>query len=224
MNILIWFLRILLACLCGGAIGFERTRRLKEAGIRTHCIIAAAASLTMIVSKYGFADLAADGELLNGLRGADPARIAAQVISGISFLGAGVIFKNGNSVKGLTTAAGVWATAGVGIAIGCGLYLPGIFLTALVVVIQLMFHRFSIGNDAYSDFDVRIVADATEAFKKTILDAEEKKELQILSMKIERIEDGSDECTVVIRTRRQMTHRQLMEYFAKIPDVRSVSV
>ncbi len=77
----------------------------------------------MIVSKYAFLDCVT----LDGLRGADPARIAAQVVSGISFLGAGVIFKNGNSIRGLTTAAGMWGTAAIGMAVGAGMYWLGLF-------------------------------------------------------------------------------------------------
>ena len=119
MQDLDFLVRILAACFCGACIGFERTKRFKEAGIRTHIIVCCAAALIMIVSKYGFADLTyPDGSVFNGTRGADPARIAAQVVSGISFLGAGVIFKNGSTVKGLTTAAGIWATAGIGLALG----------------------------------------------------------------------------------------------------------
>ena len=84
----------------------------------------------MIVSKYGFADLTAlDSANFHGTRGADPARVAAQVVSGISFLGAGVIFKNGSAVKGLTTAAGIWATAGIGLALGSGMYFIGFAVT-----------------------------------------------------------------------------------------------
>ncbi len=87
-------LRILIALLCGGAIGFERSRHFKEAGIRTHVIVCVGAALIMVVSKYGFVDLALDGgAYYPGTRGADASRIAAQVVSGISFLGAGVIFK-----------------------------------------------------------------------------------------------------------------------------------
>ena len=79
---------------CAACIGFERSKRFKEAGVRTHIIVCCAAALIMIISKYGFADLtAADGAVYNGTRGADPARVAAQAVSGISFLGAGVIFK-----------------------------------------------------------------------------------------------------------------------------------
>ena len=118
-----FFIRILTASLCGACIGFERSKRYKEAGIRTHIIVCCAASLMMIVSKYGFADLTdAAGAAYNGTRGADAARIAAQVVSGISFLGAGVIFKHGSAVRGLTTAAGLWATAAIGLAIGAGMY------------------------------------------------------------------------------------------------------
>lgn len=99
-----FFIRIVLAAILGALVGLERSKRQKEAGVRTHCIIACTSALFMILSKYAFVDLVG----VDGLRGADPARIAAQVVSGISFLGAGVIFKNGNSIRGLTTAAGMW--------------------------------------------------------------------------------------------------------------------
>ena len=94
-----FLIRLLLSAALGALVGLERSKRRKEAGIRTHCIIACTSALFMIVSKYAFLDCVT----LDGLRGADPARIAAQVVSGISFLGAGVIFKNGNSIRGLTT-------------------------------------------------------------------------------------------------------------------------
>ena len=122
-----FFARIVVACLCGAIIGVERSRRLKEAGVRTHLLVACTASLMMIVSKYGFADLInAEGTFFSGTKGTDPARIAAQVVSGISFLCAGVIFKQGSMVKGLTTAAGLWAAGLVGIALGLGCYTTGL--------------------------------------------------------------------------------------------------
>ena len=89
------FARVLFACACGALIGFERARRFKEAGMRTHCIIAAAASLLMILSKYCFADLAVADGFFSGDRGADPARIAAQIVSGVGFLGAAVLRSRG---------------------------------------------------------------------------------------------------------------------------------
>ncbi len=85
-----------------------------------------------------------------GARGSDPARIAAQIVSGISFLCAGVIFKNGNTIKGLTTAAGIWATAAIGMAIGSGMYVMGLFATVIMAVIQFILHKYSLGLHAYA--------------------------------------------------------------------------
>ena len=139
-----FFIRILLSAVLGALVGLERTKRQKEAGIRTHCIIACAAAVFMILSKYAFVDPA---DVL-GSRGADGARIAAQVVSGISFLGAGVIFKNGNSIRGLTTAAGIWATSAIGMAIGAGIYWVGLITTVIMMVAQVVLHRFPVAGDA----------------------------------------------------------------------------
>lgn len=134
----VFFIRLVLACVCGGIIEYERKNRGKGAGLRTHIIVALASSLMMIVSKYGFADITV-GEL--GTRGADNSRIAAQVVSGVGFLGAGMIYFNKRAVKGLTTAAGIWATAGVGLAIGAGMYTMGITATLLILIFQIVLHK-----------------------------------------------------------------------------------
>lgn len=161
-----FMLRILAACACGFALGVERSHRFKEAGVRTHMIVCSAAALMMIVSKYGFADLtSADGQLFNGTRGADAARIAAQVVSGISFLGAGMIFKNGNNVKGLTTAAGIWATAGIGLAIGSGMYALGIFSTVVIAGIQMLMHIVTVGADSYKSSNIDILTENSSDFQ-----------------------------------------------------------
>ena len=122
---MIWelLIRVLAAGLCGALIGLERGIRQKEAGIRTHCIVALGAALLMIISKYAFGDMV---EGIMGSKVADPTRVASQAITAIAFLGAGVIYRHGNVVKGLTTAAGVWATAAIGLAIGAGLYTIGV--------------------------------------------------------------------------------------------------
>ena len=145
-----FFIRIVLAAILGALVGLERSKRQKEAGVRTHCIIACTSALFMILSKYAFVDLVG----VDGLRGADPARIAAQVVSGISFLGAGVIFKNGNSIRGLTTAAGMWGTAAVGMAIGAGMYWVGFIEAAVLVGIQIVLHRFPVGADALTTQEI----------------------------------------------------------------------
>ena len=99
-----WYyvLRMIIAGCCGVVIGLERKNRSKEAGVRTHAVVACASALMMLISKYGFSDTVAN---IAGMRGADGARIAAQVVSGIGFLGAGMIFVHKNTITGLTTAA-----------------------------------------------------------------------------------------------------------------------
>ena len=126
-------LRIAIACVLGFAIGHERRNRNKSAGIRTHAIVAMGSALMMVVSKYGFADVA----------DYDASRVAAQIVSGIGFLGAGMIFVRNNLVNGLTTAAGVWATAGVGMAIGAGLYVISIASAGMIIIAQEITHRVS---------------------------------------------------------------------------------
>ena len=129
--------RMIIAGCCGFVIGLERKNRSKEAGVRTHAVVACSSALMMVISKYGFADTAAN---IAGMRGADGARIAAQVVSGIGFLGAGMIFVHKNTITGLTTAAGVWATAGVGMAIGAGMYVVGICAAFIIVLTQIILH------------------------------------------------------------------------------------
>ena len=124
-------LRIMIASVLGYLIGFERKSRDKSAGMRTHSIVALGAALMMIVSKYGFYDCV----------DYDASRVAYQIVSGIGFLGAGVIFVKNNNVSGLTTAAGLWTTAGVGMAIGAGCYFLGIASGLLVLLLQVVLHK-----------------------------------------------------------------------------------
>ena len=180
-----------MACLCGALIGYERSKRYKEAGIRTHIIVCFAAALMMIVSKYGFADLtSAEGVVFNGTRGADPARIAAQVVSGISFLGAGVIFKHGGSIRGLTTAAGLWGTAGIGLAIGAGFYGLGVFSTALMLALQLLMHRFLVHADSLVSGQLVFTVRAEEGFMRAFRDFLQDNGVQATDSKITYHEDG----------------------------------
>lgn len=123
-----FLLRILIAGVLGALIGLERERRSKEAGLRTHFLVAVGSAVIMIISKYGFGDVLSEDIVL------DPSRVAAQVVSGIGFLGAGMIIVERASIHGLTTAAGIWATAGIGLAIGSGMYEIGVFASLLVIV------------------------------------------------------------------------------------------
>ena len=124
-------LRVILAGVFGGAIGAEREIREREAGLRTHMLVAAGSGLFTVLSAYGFAGVAGD---IPGTAPIDPTRIAAQIVSGIGFLGAGAILKDGVVIRGLTTAASLWATSAVGMAAGAGEYVIGIVATATILV------------------------------------------------------------------------------------------
>ena len=123
-------LNILLAVVLGFAIGYERKLRYKEAGIRTHTIVCVGSALIMVVSKYGFSDI----------QEYDASRVAAQIVSGIGFLGAGIIIYRKHEIHGLTTAAGVWATAGVGMAAGAGMYVVAAGAAVVIIGVQCIFH------------------------------------------------------------------------------------
>ena len=122
-------LRLFVAGAMGVLIGLEREYRAKEAGYRTHFLVALGSALMMIVSQYGFMEV-----LKTDLIRLDPSRIAAQVVSGIGFIGAGTIILQKQIVRGLTTAAGIWATSGIGLAVGAGMYAVGISATLLVLL------------------------------------------------------------------------------------------
>ncbi len=126
-------LRLLIAAFIGGLVGLERELNNRPAGLRTHIIVTVGSALIMLVSKYGFTDLNVDS---------DPARLAAQVVSGIGFLGAGTIIMQGNIVHGLTTAASLWTSAAIGLAIGAGYYLGGV-ASAVIIMFTLIILRFA---------------------------------------------------------------------------------
>lgn len=217
--------RVVVATLCGVAVGFERTRRLKEAGIRTHCVVACAAALLMIVSKYGFADLALNGQTdFFGSRGADPSRIAAQIVSGIGFLGAGLIFRNGLTVKGLTTAAGVWATAAVGMAVGAGMYLIGLFAVLIIVVMQWLLHRRMVGGDAYCVQRLQVVFRDSDEVRQALEALLEQMEVQVLESDIERREDGQVTYRLTVRSRHPLNFQTASTFLTEHPEVLRFSV
>ncbi len=220
-----FILRLVLACICGAAIGFERSRRFKGAGIRTHIIVCCGAALMIIVSKYGFADLTGlAGETFNGTRGADPARIAAQVVSGISFLGAGVIFKNKGAVKGLTTAAGLWVTAGIGLSIGAGMIVLGIFSTLLISLLQILMHKFKIGADSYNAYQITFAVKDTDAFREMFEAQMEKWEATATDSRLDHKDDGTVLYDMTIRTTQTLDMPTLMRFFDGEVKAKSVSL
>ncbi len=132
--------RFVLAAVCGALIGIERKNRAKEAGIRTHLIVAIAAAVMMIISKYGFFDLLRSTEFGDAVK-LDPSRVANGIVSSIGFLGAGMIFVRKQVVNGLTTAAGLWATVGIGMAFGAGMFVLGFAATFGIIICQIILHK-----------------------------------------------------------------------------------
>lgn len=143
------FLRIILSCLLGGLIGIERERGLRPAGFRTHILVCAGAALFTVVSMYGFAN---QDHITR-----DPARVAAQIVSGIGFLGAGTILHEGFSVKGLTTAASLWIVAGIGMACGTGMMSLAIFSTSTVLLVLVGFRKLESKYSFFHTYDKSVM-------------------------------------------------------------------
>ena len=175
-------MRLVAAALCGLVIGLERELRSKEAGVRTHFLVCFGSALFMVVSVYGFMSMTDPGlvdaaKSINSLgpgqdfRRFDQARIAAQIVSGIGFIGAGTIMVNRGNITGLTTAAGMWVVAGIGMAIGCGLYIIGIVSTIFVLIglelLRLFFHKGRLNSTlVYKTTNREAIADLEAALRK----------------------------------------------------------
>ena len=217
--------RLLLACVCGAAIGVERSRHFKEAGVRTHIIVCMGAALAMIVSKYSFVDLTlADGSAFPGTNGADPARVAAQVISGISFLGAGVIFKREGLVRGLTTAAGIWVTAAIGLAVGSGMLVVGLFAALVVCILQVLMHMFVFGPDAYATNQLHFTVKNGYEFNHALTKQLEEWNGTVLESAYSRNQgDGTTDYDLTVRRRSEITYAEMKEFIAKHEEIISAT-
>lgn len=220
-------LRIVVAGVCGAIVGFERSKRLKEAGLRTHCVVAVASALLMIISKYAFADLSITtgiGKAL-GIDGVDASRIASQIVTGVGFLGAGVIFKNGNVVRGITTAAGIWATAAIGMALGSGMYTLGIFTTVFIMLVQLIMHKFPVGNDAFNTNEVIITMVDTATARELISNKCEGEWALIVSSKVYFDNKVSKRMIqVTIKASKPYTPQMMAEMMDAQPDIVSITM
>lgn len=213
-----FIIRMILAALCGAMIGLERSRRQKDAGIRTHMIVALGAALSIIVSKYGFFDVVS----IEGIS-TDASRIASNVITGVGFLGAGVIFVKDVSIKGLTTAAGIWTTAAVGLAIGAGLYTIGISATILMIIFQVILHRFFSGlENTVNEFTIVIKENQNtiDSFKKALSEIN----ISLESCKMKRNIDGTVKLDITIKKSRSTSMAEIIELAQKYPDIIEVDI
>jgi putative Mg2+ transporter-C (MgtC) family protein len=185
-------LRLGLAALLGGIIGVEREFREREAGLRTHMLVAVGAALFTVISAFGFRDVLGSGS--GSLVRLDPSRISAQIVSGIGFLGAGAIIRQGLSIRGLTTAATLWAVAAIGMAAGAGSYAAAVITTVLVLImlwpLRYVGRLFDRGDHVHR-LDVNLAARASP---RVVVEAVER-----LGARLESFEVAEDERTVEVK-------------------------
>lgn len=208
-------LRLAVSMLLGGAIGFERERDSQPAGLRTHMILILGSCLAMILSiNIGIKN------------GTDPTRMAAQVISGVGFLGAGAILRSGFNVKGLTTATTVWTTAIIGLAVGYGYYWVGVFTTVLVLVVLTLvsiFERKFIRRNILQIVKVD-AADNPHIFRNVRKEISRNTD-EILSYKTQRsLKSGHVRVEFLIRLDTNEKIEDLMETISKIDGVRNIRI
>ncbi|MGO1367927.1 MAG: MgtC/SapB family protein [Senegalia sp. (in: firmicutes)] len=199
-----------------GVIGIERESIKRPAGFRTHILVCVGSTLVMIVGLY----IADDIRYSN----VDPTRIGAQVISGIGFLGAGTIIKEGVSVKGLTTAASLWAVACVGLAIGAGFYFGGIFVTVLIFITLLLFSSIEgkfLRSDKY--MKVRIVILKKPGQLGRIGQVTGDLNLTIVSIDFNNIEDNKTVINLLIKTNKNIDNIEVISKLSQIEDVIKVT-
>lgn len=208
--------RLCVAGLCGTVIGLDREYRVKDAGFRTHFLVALGSALMMIVSQYGFEDFLATHD---GLR-LDPSRIAAQVVSGIGFIGAGTIIIHRQLVRGLTTAASLWATAGIGLAAGAHMYIVAAAATLLTLfaleVLTLVFG--GLGRRR----TMVVFSAASRAAVDDMFNELQSREYAVISYEVE-AQRGADgivyRATLVIRAKGNADEDRYIDLLRENPDI-----
>ena len=208
-------LRLFVAGSMGVLIGLEREYRAKEAGYRTHFLVALGSALIMIVSQYGFMDV-----LKADLVRLDPSRVAAQVVTGIGFIGAGTIILQKQVVRGLTTAAGIWATSGIGLAVGAGMYGIGIVATVLVLI-GLETLSFFFKSMGMRNMMIEFSAPNKEAIRKVSSNFNSKNYV-VVSYEMTEIAVGGDvvyRVTMVIKAKRMNEEGLLLMFLQDFPDI-----
>jgi putative Mg2+ transporter-C (MgtC) family protein len=203
--------RLLLAAVLGGAIGAERELNDQAAGLRTHMLLTIGACLFTVISAFGFG---------GGPR--DPSRLAAQIVTGIGFLGGGAIVRHGLTVKGLTTAASIWATASVGVAVGAGRYVLGVGAAALIVGTLFGLRRASSALQRYGVSREELLLVTRPGFDlERIVDAarEEKVDLRGLDRQVG---DGEDRVVLVVKLRPRYRTERLVDVLGRLDGVRQV--
>ena len=204
-------LRIIVSGVCGLLIGFERKNRGKEAGIRTHIIVALSSALMMILSKYAYFDLIMGAQFPGAEVKLDPSRVAAGIVSSVGFLG-------------LTTAAGIWATCGIGMAIGGGLYFIGISSALLIVLIQILLHKnlWFLRQPTFENLTLTL--DPDHDTLGSVLHYFETEDIHVEDVELKKLDNGMMELKCSIELPKDYDKNQLVRYTAFEPGVKAVKL
>ncbi len=220
-------IRLLLTAMLCGLIGFERETRDQSAGFRTHILLGLGAALFTLVSAYGFTAFT-EAAIESGGRGIqfDPTRIAAQVVTGIGFLGAGAIIRQGIDIRGLTTAASLWAAAAIGMAAGAGYYFGALATTVVVIAALYLLREFR--NRFLSRFrtdtaTMKIGFSDTKSGVDEATSILERYDVEIRNLSAE-LEGGRSSYTLQLRVPPRLALQEALEKISTLPDVERVSV
>ena len=208
--------RLFVAAILGGIIGLERNYRAKEAGFRTHFLVALGSALFMVISQYGFSDelIAKDNVSI------DPSRIASQVVTGIGFIGTGIIIFQKHVVKGLTTAAGLWVTSAIGLACGSGMYAIATAATLFVLlcleILSVMLEKFGSRNISLT-FTTKEKADMGKAIEKLKRDGVK---INYYNVKEERTPNGKAlKVTMEVKIKRSQYEEKVATFMNELEDI-----
>jgi putative Mg2+ transporter-C (MgtC) family protein len=211
-------LRLVTATALAGLVGLDRERQRSAAGLRTHALVGMSSCLLMIASAYGFADVLGTPGV-----GLDPSRIAAQIVTGIGFLGAGTIIAHGDSVRGLTTAASIWAVAALGIAVGGGMYRAAILGTALALILLLVLRPFERRLDArWRKQTISALYDPLLVSPEVVLGALRRANLNVVGLSVEALGDsGKDQIEVTLAQSGDAVLANALQVVAQLEGVQS---
>lgn len=211
-------IRVLIALVLSGLIGFERELNNHSAGFRTHILVGVGSCLMMLLSLYGFEDVINNSDNIRF----DPARIPSYVISGIGFLGAGTIMVNGMTIRGLTTAASIWAVAGLGLVVGIGMYGTAIFTTVVILLSLVFLNNFEklFKRGVYSNL-IEIVA-LSGLQINSIVSIFESFDLKIKKVEIERVNEETRNIFIKIDQYPGLDRVALFEEISKVAEVKNI--
>jgi putative Mg2+ transporter-C (MgtC) family protein len=211
-------LRLVTATALAGLVGLDRERHRSAAGLRTHALVGMASCLLMIASAYGFADVLGTPGV-----GLDPSRIAAQIVTGIGFLGAGTIIAHGDSVRGLTTAASIWAVAALGIAVGGGMYRAAILGTGLALILLLVLRPLERRLDArWRKQTISALYDPLVVSPEVVMGALRRANLNVVGLSVEAQGDsGKDQIEVTLAQSGDAVLANALQVVAQLEGVQS---